>query len=139
MNDENQSKKIMTDRYPTTKIFNLYLAREIAKLPQAQGIVVNVVAPGLCMTEIGRDIPIPDFALHLVKFIAFSAPQGALNLLYAVLRPTPTGAYVYACKLAKPPSWTETKDGLKVQAKVWSEMVEVWRGVSPEVENLVPG
>ncbi|KAF7354600.1 hypothetical protein MSAN_01373300 [Mycena sanguinolenta] len=45
MNDESQSKKNMTDRYPTSKLFNLYLAREIAKLPQAQGVVVNVVAP----------------------------------------------------------------------------------------------
>ncbi|KAJ6473125.1 hypothetical protein C8R45DRAFT_406992 [Mycena sanguinolenta] len=137
MNDEHQSKKNMTDRYPTSKLFNLYLAREIAKLPQAQGVVVNVVAPGLCTTELGRDIPIPDFALYLVKFIAFSVSQGALNLLYAVLRPTPTGAYVYACKLTKPPSWTDTKDGLGVQTRVWSEMVEVWRGVSPEVKNIL--
>jgi hypothetical protein len=76
-------------------------------------------------------------------------------MLYGVLRPTPPGAYIYACKLAKyalfpfhlflfiynfsprPPSWTQTKEGLSVQVKLWSEMVEIWKKVSPEVASIV--
>jgi hypothetical protein len=42
MNDESQCKDIV-DRYATSKLFNLFLAREIAKLPQAQGVVVKYV------------------------------------------------------------------------------------------------
>lgn len=83
MNDESQCKDIV-DRYATSKLFNLFLAREIAKLPQAQGVVVkyvpqlnstgkphphshsslfSVVAPGLCASELGRDLGLPPFAL----------------------------------------------------------------------------
>ncbi|KAF7356361.1 Carnitine acetyl transferase [Mycena venus] len=124
LNDESQCGKNMWDRYTTSKLFNLFLAREIAKMSQAQGVVVNVVAPGLCASELGRDFGLSSTAESVVRRIAFSTTEGALNLLYAVLRPTPAGAYIYACKLYKPPSWTEKKEGLAAQAKVWSEMVE---------------
>ncbi|KAJ7352047.1 hypothetical protein DFH08DRAFT_774914 [Mycena albidolilacea] len=135
MNDESQCKDIV-DRYATSKLFNLFLAREIAKLPQAQGVVVNVVAPGLCASELGRDLGLPPFALSILGLLAWTTAKGALNLLYGVLRPTPPGAYIYTCEVQKPPSWTESKEGLGVQAKVWTEMVEVWREVSPEVANI---
>ncbi|KAJ7625511.1 hypothetical protein FB45DRAFT_67525 [Roridomyces roridus] len=44
------------DRYFTAKLFDLFLARKIAKLPQANGLVVNVVDPGLCYSDLGRDL-----------------------------------------------------------------------------------
>ncbi|KAJ6581881.1 hypothetical protein B0H19DRAFT_983986 [Mycena capillaripes] len=136
LNDEKQSTSAF-DRYPTSKLFNLFVAREIAKLPQAQGVVVNVVAPGLCASELGRDFDLGPTAIFLIKRLAFTTAQGALNLLYGVLCPTPPGAYIYATEINEPPKWTDTKEGLAVQAKVWSEMVEVWRGISPEVDRIV--
>ncbi|KAK7025039.1 hypothetical protein R3P38DRAFT_2952456 [Favolaschia claudopus] len=140
MNDEAQSKGKLGDRYFTSKLLNLYLAREICKLPSAQGVVVNVVSPGLCTTELGRDLVVPSLGLKLINSISFTAAQGALTLLYGLLRPTPAGAFVYACKLTshrRPPSWTKTKKGLDLQAKVWAEMVDVWRTLTPEVAELV--
>ncbi|KAJ6519137.1 hypothetical protein C8R45DRAFT_1065919 [Mycena sanguinolenta] len=130
MNDESQCKYII-DRYPTTKLLDFFLAREIAKLPQAQGVVVNVVAPGLCVTDLGRDIKLPGFILFIGRLLAWTTAKGALNLLYGVLRPTPPGAFIWAWEVEKPPSWTETKEGSRVQAAMWEEMLEVWRGVSP--------
>lgn len=35
------------------------------------------------------------------------------------------------------PAWTSTKYGLDIQKKVWNEMTEVWRGVAPEVADIV--
>ncbi|KAF7356328.1 hypothetical protein MVEN_00965100 [Mycena venus] len=137
LNTESEFAKDAMDRYATSKLFNLFLTREIAKLPQAEGVVVNVVAPGLCYSELGRDLDLSPTTLFLFKRLAFTTTEGSLNLLYGLLRPTPPGAYIYACKLDKPPSWTDREKGLSVQAKVWSEMVEVWREVSPEVANIV--
>jgi hypothetical protein len=37
------SKSTIGDRYPVSKLFNLYTAREIARLPQARGVVVKYV------------------------------------------------------------------------------------------------
>ncbi|KAJ6492248.1 hypothetical protein C8R45DRAFT_990729 [Mycena sanguinolenta] len=135
MNDQSQCSD-MLDRYFTSKLFNLFLAREIARLAQARGVVINVVTPGLCVSELGRDYEVPPVAAFVLGLLSFTAAQGALNLLYAVLRPTPPAAYVYGCKVTNPPAWTEDKEGLRVQTKVWSEMVELWRTVCPEVANV---
>jgi hypothetical protein len=41
LNDPSQSNALSGDRYPTTKLFDLFLAREISKLPQAEGVVIK--------------------------------------------------------------------------------------------------
>ncbi|KAJ6552811.1 hypothetical protein B0H19DRAFT_949456 [Mycena capillaripes] len=140
------SKSVPGDRYPTFKLFNLYTAREIARLPQAQGVVVNVVEPGFCVSELMREHNYNRFVSlfkllvrYIYSRIGWSAAKGALNLLYAVLKPTPPGAYVSACKIRQPPSWCLDKEGLEVQTRVWHEMVEVYRGVAPEIAEIVQG
>ncbi|KAJ7030657.1 hypothetical protein C8F04DRAFT_1112742 [Mycena alexandri] len=147
LNDKSQSS--IMDRYPTSKLFNLYVAREIVKLPEAQGVVVNVVDPGFCASELGRDLGIPSLVLWILNnTMAWTPEKGALNLLYALLLPTPPAAYVTACavypsvcvlahSVLRPPSWTQTKEGLDVQARAWSEMIEVWKGIAPEVSRIV--
>ncbi|KAF8199209.1 hypothetical protein K438DRAFT_1823202 [Mycena galopus ATCC 62051] len=63
LNDKTKFKgDDVMDRYPTSKLFDLYLAREIAALEAAKGVVVNVIAPGLCASELGRDLPLPAVA-----------------------------------------------------------------------------
>ncbi|KAK7025047.1 hypothetical protein R3P38DRAFT_2952500 [Favolaschia claudopus] len=139
MNNKELSKDAV-DRYPTSKLFNYYFAREISMLPQAQGVVVNTVSPGLTSTELGRDLAIPAWAFSIINKISFTASQGALTLLYGVLRPTPPGAFIYACKITELPSWRPTKEEgpySDLQSRLWSEMVEVWRGVAPEVSDIV--
>ncbi|KAJ7739807.1 hypothetical protein B0H16DRAFT_1567884 [Mycena metata] len=132
-----ESKSNIMDRYYTSKLFNLFLAREIVNLPQAKGVIVNVVDPGLCNSEIARDLPLPLFAAWILASISWEPAKGALNLLFALRRPTSPGAYITACAESPPPSWTGTKQGLHLQAKFWSEMVEVWKGVAPEVSSVL--
>ncbi|KAJ7712718.1 hypothetical protein B0H16DRAFT_1479163 [Mycena metata] len=119
------------------QLFSLYLTREIANLPQAKGVIVNVVDPGLCTSELARDLPLSPTGLWLFQKIGWPPAKGALNLLYALLHPTSQGAYVTACAEYPTPAWTLTKKGLDLQAKFWSEMVEVWKGVAPEVSSVL--
>ncbi|KAJ6530002.1 hypothetical protein DFH09DRAFT_151650 [Mycena vulgaris] len=135
LNDK--SKWIQPDRYFITKLFNLFVAREIAMLPKAEGVVVNVVDPGLCSSDISRNGDPGAVIGFLFRNVAWPTSKGALNLVYAVVKPTPPGAFISSCEVRQPPSWTRKKDGMKVQKKVWDEMVEVWRGVSPDVDELV--
>ncbi|KAJ7031817.1 hypothetical protein C8F04DRAFT_959836 [Mycena alexandri] len=60
LNDE--SKSDIMDRYFTSKILSLFITREIANLSQAEGVVVNIVDPGLCSSEIGRDLEFSAFS-----------------------------------------------------------------------------
>ncbi|KAJ7151331.1 hypothetical protein C8R43DRAFT_1190765, partial [Mycena crocata] len=137
MNDETQSD--VFDRYPTSKLFDLYLVREIAKLPLAEGVIVKcvVVDPGLCSSEIGRDLNLGAVALWLLARLAWTTEKGALNLLYAVLTPTPPGVYISSCEVRQPAPWNQSKEGLRVQGQLWAEMVEVWQGISPDVARIV--
>ncbi|KAJ7625658.1 hypothetical protein FB45DRAFT_70295 [Roridomyces roridus] len=125
------------DRYPVTKLFNLFIARAISKLPQAQGVVVNCVDPGMCKSDFGRDRKLGPVAAWIYKTVCWTTAKGAINMVWAVLRPTAPGAFVTSCEVRQPPKWACSKDGFEVQQKVWDEMVEVWRGVSPEVDDIV--
>ncbi|KAJ6582026.1 hypothetical protein B0H19DRAFT_1117321 [Mycena capillaripes] len=131
------SRPITPDRYAITKLFNLFLAREIGALSQAQGVVVNVVDPGLCASDIGRNRKLGGLANWLYHTVAWPISKGAINMVYAVLMPTPSGAFVTSCQIRRPPAWTTTQFGLQVQKKVWNEMVEVWQGLAPEVADIV--
>ncbi|KAJ7153619.1 hypothetical protein C8R46DRAFT_961396 [Mycena filopes] len=135
LNDETKSD--MMDRYPTSKLFSLFITREVATLPQAEGVVVNVVDPGACASEIGRDVELPAIVNWLIGKISRTAEEGALNLLYAMLVPTPPASYITAAAVYPPPAWTRTEKGLALQAKLWAEMMELWKGLAPEVSGIV--
>ncbi|KAJ7509771.1 hypothetical protein B0H11DRAFT_1257718 [Mycena galericulata] len=53
LNDPTQV--VHKERYETSKLFSLFLARAISGLRKAEGVVVNVAHPGLVVTDIGRD------------------------------------------------------------------------------------
>ncbi|KAF7345670.1 hypothetical protein MVEN_01586700 [Mycena venus] len=133
----NPAKSTLGNRYSVSKLFNLYIVREIARLQQAEGVVVNVVEPGFCVSDLMREHNYNAFVQFVYTRIGWSSAKGALNLLYAALKPTPPGAYVSACKIRRPASWTCDKEGLEVQRRVWHEMVEVWQGVAPEIRAVV--
>jgi hypothetical protein len=50
-----QAKFRSLDRYPVTKLIEIFIVQKIARLSKATGIIVSTVNPGLCRTEIGRD------------------------------------------------------------------------------------
>ncbi|KAJ7639523.1 hypothetical protein FB45DRAFT_828417 [Roridomyces roridus] len=130
----NGPKCSLEDRYAVSKTFDQYIARVIAKLPQAEGLIVNFVNPGLCLSEIGRDLKPPE---GLARKLYWTPEKGARNLVYAAVKPTPSGVYIGCCALREPPPWTTTKQGLLLERKVWDEMVEVWKRVSPDVDGIL--
>lgn len=83
MNDKDRCKD-MLDRYFTSKLLEVFFTREIAKLPDAQGVVVkyavpltltcqkslphfhclfSIAAPGFCTSELTRDFELSAIAL----------------------------------------------------------------------------
>ncbi|KAJ7310982.1 hypothetical protein DFH08DRAFT_974139 [Mycena albidolilacea] len=76
------------DRHFVTKVFNSFLAREISTLRKAEGVVVNVVDPGL-----SRSVS------YLFRTIAWPVSKGSINMVHALLSPTPPGAYISSCEI----------------------------------------
>ncbi|KAL8279718.1 hypothetical protein RQP46_007813 [Phenoliferia psychrophenolica] len=69
--------------------------------------------------------------------IAWSAATGAKNIAWAAVEGSHSGAYVSTCQEMPPASCTLTPEGLALEAKVWSEMVEVWVKEAPEVLAII--
>lgn len=55
LNDK--SKAVDSDLYNMSKLLDVLMTREIAKLPNASKINVNSLNPGLCVSELRRDFP----------------------------------------------------------------------------------
>ncbi|KAF8216851.1 hypothetical protein K438DRAFT_1558795 [Mycena galopus ATCC 62051] len=135
LNDESKNTK-KRDRYPTSKLLLILYARAMAELPSAEGVIVNIADPGLCISSIGAEYNLGSF---LVRRVAWTTTKGALNLVYAALKPMPSGAYISSCEIRQcvTTAWSRSEDGMRVQKKVWGEMVEVWSAASPDVESIV--
>lgn len=55
LNDK--SKADNNDLYNLSKLLDVFMAREIAALPAARKVNVNSLNPGLCVSELRRDLP----------------------------------------------------------------------------------
>ncbi|KAJ7598387.1 hypothetical protein C8J56DRAFT_1157605 [Mycena floridula] len=125
------------DRYPTSKLFNYLCVQGIAKLPQAQGVVVNVVDPGMNHSELPRNTKINIIGRALIQLLAWPASKGALNILYGLTEASATGEYISRTRATSVSKWLTSEHGEEVQRKVWGEMVEVWKDASSEVEGIL--
>ena len=91
-------------RYPTSKLFEILAVRHLAPLiPVSKtGIVVNLVNPGLCKTELARNAP-PEFRAQLSQMhsqFGRTAEQGSRTLLHgAVAGEASHGRYLDACEI----------------------------------------
>jgi NAD(P)-dependent dehydrogenase (short-subunit alcohol dehydrogenase family) len=93
-------------RYPLTKLMEIFAVRYLATLipPSRTGVVVNVLSPGLCKTELSRNAPAA-FRSHLAdqheKF-GRTAEDGSRTLLHAAVAGKEShGAYLSSCEIAE--------------------------------------
>jgi hypothetical protein len=56
LNDRERFQKL--DRYPVTKLIEIFILRKITRLSNSTGIIVSAVNPGLCRSDIGRNASI---------------------------------------------------------------------------------
>ncbi|KAH7041464.1 uncharacterized protein B0I36DRAFT_358630 [Microdochium trichocladiopsis] len=122
--------------YPQSKILLIqalrFFASRVAPLGRT-GVVLNVLSPGLCTTQLDRYAP-PAFREQIAKdrqSYGRTAEQGSRTLLHgAVAGPESHGKYLSDCRIAedKLPSWLATDDGERS-----------WQVVAEELEKAVPG
>lgn len=70
------------DRYPVTKLIEIFIAQKIARLSKATGIIVSAVNPGMCRTEIGRDAGIVAQVISrsAIRFVGFFSDHPVVGL-----------------------------------------------------------
>ncbi|ETN44695.1 uncharacterized protein HMPREF1541_10365 [Cyphellophora europaea CBS 101466] len=137
LNDK--SKTRTQDRYPVTKLMEVFVVRELAARQEQRAaavgkpdVVINCVNPGFCKSELTRDID--GIAVSIGKFLlARTSEAGSRTLVHgAAGGPETHGQYMNLGKVIPPATVVVGKGGKETQEKLYAELVE-------KLEAIVPG
>ncbi|KAF4780360.1 short-chain dehydrogenase [Colletotrichum scovillei] len=133
------TNKSLTDRYNTSKLMQVILARQMAIAADASGkgrVQVTTLNPGLCATALFRNIPFPLTIVVKVglKLLARSAEVGSRCLTASAFAGEEAhGRYMSDCVVVRFPKVMQGEEGEQMQVRVWEETVELLNGVDPGV------
>ena len=97
----NKDTANMADRYPVSKLLEVFYCRELAERAKKSGkpfVIMNYLNPGLCHSELARDA---GWGLAIVKFFfARTTEVGSRTLVNAIEGGEAThGQYLSSCKI----------------------------------------
>jgi hypothetical protein len=111
----------------------LYAVRELATRfpPSKTGVVITVMCPGLCGTELARS----ENSTFMMRFIVRganmaigrTAEEGSRTILHAAhVGPDGHGKYISDCRIREDqlPAWVTNEKGKKQQQRVWHDLFE---------------
>ncbi|KEY73987.1 hypothetical protein S7711_02582 [Stachybotrys chartarum IBT 7711] len=120
--------------YPLSKLLQVLAVRHLARLlPLSRGkVVLNVIDPGLCKTELirGAQGPLRESILELHKKYGRTSETGSRTLLAgAVAGKESHGKYMDSCEIAEQyvGPWITPED----EQRTWESIAEVIEKVSP--------
>ena len=133
LDDEKTAK--MGERYSTSKLLEVLAVREMAPRMSNSGVVLNMLNPGLCHSELGRDA---GWGLWLFKVaLARSTEIGSRTLVAAAAAAGKEshGAYMSDGKVANGmlSPFVKSEDGASAQKKVWTELGEILEEIQPGI------
>ncbi|KAG7289575.1 hypothetical protein NEMBOFW57_005946 [Staphylotrichum longicolle] len=135
----------MDERYANSKLLDVLVVQELAERLDASSagaspIVVNTANPGLCKSNLFRDIHAVGqfFVAALTLLIGRTSEQGSRALMAAVDGGRAShGKYVDSGKVEDPSFFVLSEKGKAVQKKVWDELMEILEGIEPGVTRNV--
>ncbi|KAF2670421.1 retinol dehydrogenase [Microthyrium microscopicum] len=134
-------KDSLSDRYNVSKLLVNLIVRQIALLSPlgSSDVIVNVVAPGFCVTRLGNDNELFEKAWvkFIVRLLARKPEVGARTLVYgASAGPETHGQYLPDCKIAPLVGLAKGEAGEKLQNRVWTELRHKLEATRPGVTTL---
>jgi len=126
------------DRYPASKLLEVLLTRELAHnaIFQNGDVVLSSVNPGFCRSELMRELPLA-VRWMLYNLFARTTAEGAKTLLWASLEnKIPPGSYSSSCAVVPPSKFVLSKEGARVQKKIWQEIGDVIVKSAPETTAI---
>lgn len=132
LSDKDQAQ--MNVRYPLSKLLEVLVVLELAGRVRGSEVIVNMVNPGLCHSQLGRET---GWAFSVMKFfLARSTEVGSRTLLAGILTGLEShGSYMSDGKVESISlsSYVRSSEGAKARAKVWSEVTSILEGVRPGI------
>lgn len=131
---DDEAKANLKDRYPVSKLLEVLTVRQIAPKLQGSGVIVNMLNPGLCHSELAREA---GMALSIMKFfLARSTEVGSRTLVASALAgPESHGKYMDDGVVAEEElsPFVRSEEGGKVASKVWKELSEILEKTEPGI------
>ncbi|KAK4118254.1 NAD(P)-binding protein [Parathielavia appendiculata] len=124
--------------YALTKLMEAFAIRHLARelVPvEKTGVIVNLICPGLCITNLVRSTPqdFKDMMHQMYAAVGRTAEDGSRTLLHgAVAGPESHGKLLHSCEDGEPdvPDWV--KDDTTMQKRTWE-------AIANELETAEPG
>lgn len=136
----------MLDRYGDTKLMSLFMAREVAAKMDIDGkpsVILNTVDPGSCKTQLLREDNTFPWYFRYIFRVGFSAvgrtaEMGARTYPYAAVAGWEShGIYLEDCKLSTPHEFVDSEAGIKMQKKVYTEVMGILETVQPGITTNI--
>lgn len=133
-----QSTADMKQRYPTSKLLEVLVVREIAPKLNGSGVVLNMLNPGLCHSSLSRNTTgMQAIIFWLMKsLIARTTEVGSRTLVAgAEAGEESHGEYMHDGKVDEESlsPFVKSEDGAKASKKVWAELKEILEKIEPGV------
>ena len=133
---DDKSKARMGKRYPTSKLLEVLVVRQIAPELEGSGVILNMLNPGLCHSELARDAGL---SLAFVKFLlARTTEVGSRTLVAAALAGSEShGKYMTDSQINDDvlSDFVKSADGKEASKKVWKELSAILESIQPGVTS----
>ncbi|ETS86543.1 hypothetical protein PFICI_00371 [Pestalotiopsis fici W106-1] len=137
-NLNDQKRADMDQRYALTKLVEEFAVREFAKFCPVErtGVVIALVAPGLCSTGLGKDARTFTKIMHggIKAMMARTAEVGSRTILHAlIVGEEGHGKLLSGCKIKEywVPDWISNSEGQQLQQRIWKGLVDKLEKVQP--------
>lgn len=130
-----QKRASMSSRYMLSKLMDVLLTQQlVAHLPADYPVIINTPNPGLCISELGRELPGAVLTVMNTLFHARTAEVGARNYIYAVSAGRDMhGKFISECREGPLGPAARGDKAESVGAKVWQELTEILEAASPGI------
>lgn len=127
------------DRYNTSKLLVILLARELAKSMDQNGnnnVVVNTLNPGFCRSSLFRSVPFPvNWIIKLAGLLmGRTCEMGSRTLVAAAAAgPESHGRYMNSCVVGQESLFVTSEEGARAQKRVYAELMAILEGIVPGI------
>ncbi|KAI9166383.1 Short chain dehydrogenase atnD [Paramyrothecium foliicola] len=144
--DELKGDVDMFNRYADTKMMAFLMAREIAKRmvkdTKEPDVVLNIVEPGYCQTELFRDTSwgsfFKNFMNFMLRWIGRTPEMGSRTYLHAAAAGREShGIYLEDCKLSTPHKFVDSEKGEVLQQRVFRELIQILESIEPGISSNI--
>ncbi|RDA95778.1 hypothetical protein CP533_5112 [Ophiocordyceps camponoti-saundersi (nom. inval.)] len=139
INQGPSSTSSWAEHYAVSKLLQVMGTRALAERHPSSAVTVNCVNPGLCHSELARDMDGWHFYLYKMAF-ARSTEAGSRTLVHAAAQgPDSHGMYLSECAVVEPSAFVRSVEGRQTQDRVWAELVDRLEAIQPGVvDNFGP-